>query len=79
MDVDNINVVIRGAEELGDIIRRGNDIRSTFATSLNDRSSRSHSILRLLTTVTDSWTGEGITGRVDLVDLAGSERMRHLR
>ena len=34
-EVDNINVLIRGPDELGDIIRRGNEIRSTFSTSLN--------------------------------------------
>jgi kinesin family member C1 len=62
-EVDNINVLIRNPEELGDIIRRGNEIRSTFSTSLNERSSRSHSILRLETTVTDQWTGEVTSGR----------------
>lgn len=54
--------------------------RASAATGMNDKSSRSHSVLTLLMTRTKTESVEGeehdhrITSRMNLVDLAGSER-----
>uniref|UniRef100_A0A673ZIF0 Kinesin-like protein KIF14 n=1 Tax=Salmo trutta TaxID=8032 RepID=A0A673ZIF0_SALTR len=58
----------------------GNKQRATAATGMNDKSSRSHSVLTLVMTQTKTEFVEGeehdhrITSRINLVDLAGSER-----
>ncbi|XP_033937920.1 kinesin-like protein KIF14 [Pseudochaenichthys georgianus] len=58
----------------------GNKQRATAATGMNDKSSRSHSVLTLVMTQTQTEFVEGeehdhsITSRINLVDLAGSER-----
>ncbi|XP_004439031.1 PREDICTED: kinesin-like protein KIF14 [Ceratotherium simum simum] len=54
--------------------------RATAATGMNDKSSRSHSVLTLVMTQTKTEFVEGeehdhrVTSRINLVDLAGSER-----
>ncbi|XP_034003800.1 kinesin-like protein KIF14 [Trematomus bernacchii] len=58
----------------------GNKQRATAATEMNDKSSRSHSVLTLVMTQTQTEFVEGeehdhsITSRINLVDLAGSAR-----
>ncbi|XP_010778419.1 kinesin-like protein KIF14 [Notothenia coriiceps] len=60
----------------------GNKQRATAATGMNDKSSRSHSVLTLVMTQTQTEFVEGeehdhsITSRINLVDLAGSERCK---
>ncbi|XDA81988.1 hypothetical protein R6Z07F_011917 [Ovis aries] len=58
----------------------GNKQKATAATSMNDKSSRSHSVLTLVMTQAKTEFVEGqeldhrIRSRINLVDLAGSER-----
>ncbi|XP_036926426.1 kinesin-like protein KIF14 [Sturnira hondurensis] len=58
----------------------GSKQRATAATGMNDKSSRSHAVLSLLMTRTQTECVDGeelehrVTSRVNLVDLAGSER-----
>ncbi|XP_053769371.1 kinesin-like protein KIF14 isoform X3 [Desmodus rotundus] len=58
----------------------GGKQRATAATGMNDKSSRSHAVLSLLMTRTQTECVDGeelehrVTSRVNLVDLAGSER-----
>ncbi|XP_045674220.1 kinesin-like protein KIF14 isoform X1 [Phyllostomus hastatus] len=58
----------------------GSKQRATAATGMNDKSSRSHAVLSLLVTRTQTECVDGeelehrVTSRVNLVDLAGSER-----
>ncbi|KAF8380238.1 hypothetical protein HHK36_027720 [Tetracentron sinense] len=49
--------------------------RAVGATALNERSSRSHSVLTVHVRGTDSETGSALRGSLHLVDLAGSERV----
>ncbi|XP_072294433.1 kinesin-like protein KIF14 isoform X1 [Eucyclogobius newberryi] len=61
-------------------LKLGNKQRATAATGMNDKSSRSHSVLTLVMTQTKTELVEGeehdhsITSKINLVDLAGSER-----
>jgi hypothetical protein len=50
------------------------EVRSTEATAMNERSSRSHSVFQLRVTGINSLTGENTSGVLNLIDLAGSER-----
>ncbi|KAJ8277956.1 hypothetical protein GJAV_G00082120 [Gymnothorax javanicus] len=58
----------------------GNKQRATAATGMNDKSSRSHSVLTLVMTQTktefvdEEEHDHTVTSRINLVDLAGSER-----
>ena len=71
--VDGASVhTICGDDELADLVRRASDARRTAATALNDRSSRSHALVRV---ELDGDDGQNrLTGSLTLVDLAGSER-----
>uniref|UniRef100_A0A1A9WEY2 Kinesin motor domain-containing protein n=1 Tax=Glossina brevipalpis TaxID=37001 RepID=A0A1A9WEY2_9MUSC len=59
----------------------GNSQRATAATGLNEKSSRSHSILNIMLNVTDAEPSESSNvhqvrrSKISLVDLAGSERV----
>lgn len=61
-------------------LQLGSKQRATAATGMNDKSSRSHSVLTLLMTRTQTELVDGeehdhaVTSRISLVDLAGSER-----
>eukprot|EP00760_Papus_ankaliazontas_P023130 PhM_4_TR1943/c0_g2_i1/m.91883/K10396/KIF5; kinesin family member 5 len=57
-------------DELHNIITRGENTRSVAVTNLNNRSSRSHTILTLEIIRRD---GTRVSGQLNLVDLAGSE------
>ena len=50
-------------------------MRSTFATDLNEHSSRSHALLTINCEVKNEWAGLKYSGKLHLVDLAGSERL----
>eukprot|EP01064_Diplonema_japonicum_P030886 TRINITY_DN5365_c2_g1_i1.p1 TRINITY_DN5365_c2_g1~~TRINITY_DN5365_c2_g1_i1.p1 ORF type:complete len:1067 (+),score=284.34 TRINITY_DN5365_c2_g1_i1:60-3203(+) len=75
-------------EQIIDLINQGNQERSTAATKLNDRSSRSHAMFRITLTQTTIVLQErvGIGGpktltserrsNMNLVDLAGSENVK---
>eukprot|EP00759_Apiculatamorpha_spiralis_P026370 PhF_6_TR29353/c0_g1_i1/m.43155/K17915/KIF14; kinesin family member 14 len=63
-------------------INNGNNLRATAETKMNERSSRSHAIVRFNITQTNSLESQGkriVSYRrcnLDLVDLAGSERLK---
>lgn len=59
-------------EQLMDLARAR---RTTFATSMNEHSSRSHSLMQVGVTCVDRLSGAVTRGKLHLVDLAGSERV----
>ncbi|XP_034232396.1 centromere-associated protein E isoform X5 [Thrips palmi] len=79
------NVFVKDLEEtitsssqmVMDLMKRGETIRKIGVTNMNERSSRSHSIFRVIieSRAADSETDEAIqVSHLNLVDLAGSER-----
>lgn len=66
--VSNINDVL-------DLMRIGQKNRAVGATALNERSSRSHSVLTVHVQGKDLVSGSILRGCLHLVDLAGSERV----
>ncbi|KAJ8466509.1 hypothetical protein OPV22_029061 [Ensete ventricosum] len=58
-----------------ELMKIGQTNRAVSATSLNERSSRSHSILTVHVQGMDLKTGAALRGSLHLVDLAGSERV----
>ena len=60
------------------LMELGNTLRTVAATSMNQTSSRSHSVLTILLTQTrinqESMTASDMTSKINLIDLAGSER-----
>jgi hypothetical protein len=60
------------------ILKIGQGRRKTFKTAMNDRSSRSHTVLMLFLSITKNKGTEEETNtksKLNLVDLAGSERI----
>ncbi|KAH0546944.1 kinesin-like protein KIF3B [Cotesia glomerata] len=73
---DLSTVVCKSAQEIQQLMNKGNLNRTIGATNMNEHSSRSHAIF-LITIEMESLVGDskGIrVGRLNLVDLAGSER-----
>ncbi|XP_006892176.1 PREDICTED: kinesin-like protein KIF14 [Elephantulus edwardii] len=72
--------VVNSYSDIQSWLELGNKQRATAATGMNDKSSRSHSVLTLVMTQTKTEVVEGeehdhrITSRINLIDLAGSER-----
>ncbi|KAF0734913.1 hypothetical protein Ae201684_008574 [Aphanomyces euteiches] len=64
---------LHSVDTLTDILWRGAKARACRATNMNERSSRSHTILQLHVDSTD-----GATTTINLVDLAGSEKCKKL-
>lgn len=64
---------IQSVDEFDTIYSRASRHRSVGATNLNRASSRSHAVLTLEVTMTDSTAQKTLTGKMNLVDLAGSE------
>lgn len=62
---------ITTAEELLDLVKRGEDSRATSANAVHNDSSRSHALLRVTLYAQDS---KRVVARLAMVDLAGSER-----
>lgn len=58
-------------EELLHVIHKGNSLRTTHATEVNDMSSRSHCICQIA--IRERASGK-LHGKLSLIDLAGSER-----
>ena len=54
----------------------GNKYRATAATGMNDKSSRSHSVVTIILTQSRAEEGEEMSkvSKINLIDLAGSER-----
>ncbi|KAG0532446.1 hypothetical protein BDA96_04G107800 [Sorghum bicolor] len=57
------------------LMQTGHNNRSMSATALNERSSRSHSVVTIHVQGQDLKTGNTLRGALHLVDLAGSERV----
>ena len=68
-------VVVRDAAHALDVIREGASRRASAATALNERSSRSHSVVTVSVEGALVASGARVAGRLHLVDLAGSERV----
>lgn len=69
--VDLEEVQPHSTEELLQIIHKGNSLRTTHATEVNDVSSRSHCICQI--SIRERG-GTQLYGKLSLIDLAGSER-----
>ncbi|GAB2219619.1 hypothetical protein Droror1_Dr00007256 [Drosera rotundifolia] len=66
---------VRLTSDVIELMRTGHENRSVSATAMNERSSRSHSIVTIHVQGTDIKTGVTTRGSLHLVDLAGSERV----
>ncbi|KAK4752554.1 hypothetical protein SAY87_021352 [Trapa incisa] len=66
---------VRSTSDVMDLMDIGFKNRAVSATSMNERSSRSHSILTIHVRGNDLKTGSALHGNLHLVDLAGSERV----
>ncbi|KAK1372064.1 kinesin-like protein KIN-14G [Heracleum sosnowskyi] len=66
---------VQSTSDVVDLMEIGLKNRAKSATSMNARSSRSHSILTIHVRGTDVKTGSFLRGSLHLVDLAGSERI----
>ncbi|XP_026482307.1 protein claret segregational-like [Ctenocephalides felis] len=66
-------IIVESQNELKDLLRRAQQNRATAQTESNERSSRSHSVSKIIISSSDPATGESFTGVLNLVDLAGSE------
>lgn len=66
---------VQDEEQLQQLINYSMKNRATAATKANERSSRSHSVFRLLIEGRNSSTGQALSGVLNLIDLAGSERL----
>ena len=81
--IDGLTEVnIQSSDQVFTKIKEGNEVRKVGQTNMNDRSSRSHTIFRIIIESSDSQVDEigNEAGRaimvshLNLVDLAGSER-----
>ncbi|GLC37409.1 hypothetical protein PLESTM_000580500 [Pleodorina starrii] len=61
--------------EVTAMISRGKSNRSTFATNMNEHSSRSHLVLSVYVNCVSKLNGTALRGKLHLIDLAGSERL----
>jgi kinesin family member C2/C3 len=68
-------VKVNSVQDVEGLIAKGDKGRSTFATDMNDHSSRSHLILSLYVRTDNKLTGEKTASKLHLIDLAGSERV----
>ncbi|XP_037081113.1 kinesin-like protein KIF14 [Pollicipes pollicipes] len=75
------NLEVDGWPLMRSLMDQGNRLRATASTGMNNKSSRSHSVMTLTVTRTQTETVDGEqlesqqTAQVNLVDLAGSERV----
>ena len=73
-DVQMTTVDPNDNEQVDNIMRLANSQRSVASTSMNEQSSRSHSVFRLHLKATHAAQNITLKGDLSLVDLAGSER-----
>eukprot|EP00055_Hartaetosiga_balthica_P010970 m.48523 g.48523 ORF g.48523 m.48523 type:complete len:917 (+) comp7401_c0_seq2:51-2801(+) len=66
--------IVHSPEEVRSYFHKATGNRSTSATDMNERSSRSHMLLVVYVSATNLSTGITATGKLNLIDLAGSER-----
>ncbi|EDQ91648.1 uncharacterized protein MONBRDRAFT_14574 [Monosiga brevicollis MX1] len=65
---------VTSAEEVRSFFMSSQKNRKTFATDMNEHSSRSHALLIVYVNGTNLSTGVSTLGKLNLIDLAGSER-----
>ncbi|XP_024363898.1 kinesin-like protein KIN-14C isoform X7 [Physcomitrium patens] len=76
LNVPDANIMpVRSTDDVLELMKLGQKNRAVGSTSLNDRSSRSHSVLTVHVQGTDLNSGAVFRGSLHLVDLAGSERV----
>jgi kinesin family member C2/C3 len=66
---------VTSVDDVEGLIARAAKGRSTFATDMNEHSSRSHLILSLYVRTDNKLSGERTASKLHLIDLAGSERV----
>lgn len=66
---------VNSSSDVIELMRTGLENRSVGTTALNERSSRSHSVVTMHIQGVDLKTGVTLRGALHLVDLAGSERV----
>ncbi|KAG2439988.1 hypothetical protein HXX76_004106 [Chlamydomonas incerta] len=66
---------VKDMAEVTAMISRGKSNRSTYATNMNEHSSRSHLVLSVYITAVSKQSGVTLKGKLHLIDLAGSERL----
>ena len=66
-------VTLKDTEDIQRCLDKGNKNRHVGATSMNDQSSRSHSLFTVYLEIEEN--GKIRSGKLNLVDLAGSERV----
>ncbi|KAF9617635.1 hypothetical protein IFM89_037698 [Coptis chinensis] len=66
---------VKSTTDVLELMQFGEANRAVGATALNERSSRSHSVLTVHIRGTELETGAALRGSLHLVDLAGSERV----
>jgi len=72
---DACQVKVKSSQEVIQIMELGESNRSVGGTKMNERSSRSHSIVTVVIKGTDQATGVSVQACLHLIDLAGSERV----
>ncbi|KAG8082303.1 hypothetical protein GUJ93_ZPchr0014g47271 [Zizania palustris] len=76
LNIPDANLVpVKGAHDVLDLMRVGQRNRTVGSTALNERSSRSHSVLTIHVQGKEIVSGSTLRGCLHLVDLAGSERV----
>eukprot|EP00232_Nephroselmis_pyriformis_P027807 CAMPEP_0182868996 /NCGR_PEP_ID=MMETSP0034_2-20130328/9656_1 /TAXON_ID=156128 /ORGANISM="Nephroselmis pyriformis, Strain CCMP717" /LENGTH=520 /DNA_ID=CAMNT_0025001431 /DNA_START=259 /DNA_END=1818 /DNA_ORIENTATION=- len=69
-------LVVDSAEKIDELLQQGNSVRAVGSTSMNDQSSRSHSIFMVKIHQKDAEDkSKNVFAKLNLVDLAGSERV----
>ena len=71
-----IRTPVSSANEALQLISRGNKLRATSATNMNERSSRSHTVISFEIVCQDGKNSSAKVGKINFVDLAGSERVK---
>ena len=74
-DVEVTRVTARDAAHVLEIMAEGTARRASGETKMNERSSRSHSVVTVYVEGSDAAMGAVKTGMLHLIDLAGSERV----
>ncbi|TVU14109.1 hypothetical protein EJB05_37555 [Eragrostis curvula] len=76
LNIPDANIVpVKCAQDVLDLMKVGHRNRAVGSTALNERSSRSHSVLTVHVQGKDIMSGSTLRGCLHLVDLAGSERV----
>lgn len=72
---DASQIKVKSSQDVIRIMELGESNRSVGGTKMNERSSRSHSIVTVVVKGTDKATGVSVQACLHLIDLAGSERV----